>query len=150
MASKNTEVVPTDDPGFAGELARQGDIAITDPEAISRAIVESIGQAQTVEELLSPTSIARTEDYLDLPLQIQGQRWMKSAFAEGLGTFCVVDAVRLDTGEAVTFSCGAANVMAKLYKAQVEGWELPPVKLYKSATPTANGYHVFDLIAANN
>lgn len=150
MAGKTSTAVEVIDEGFAAALAHQGEIAVTDPEAISRAIVEQIGKATSVEELLAPTATASTEDYLDLPLQVQETRWMKSSFAEGLGVFAVVDAIRLDTGDQITFSCGASNVMAKLFKAQTERWDLPPVRLYKSPTPTANGFHVFDLVAANN
>lgn len=146
---KTTDVAQhVEDPQFADLIARQADGAITDPEAISRAIVENIGRAQSVEELLVRQSTTSAEDLVGVPLEIKETRWMKSAFDEGMGVFVVCDAVDLTTGNLITWTSGSANIMAKLYKADLEKWTLPPVTVYKADRATANGYYPMDLVAA--
>jgi len=120
----------------------------SDPEAMSRAIVERIMNAETFEEAFQPQELKSWSDYLDKPVLVRTFKLNNSTF-EGEGgssVYAVVDIADATTGEIDTVTCGGRNVLTQLVKMLEKGWLDKPVKLI--AKQTAEGYQALWLQAA--
>lgn len=117
------------------------------PEASAQqsqsGIVARILGAEGAEGVLDMGEPIKAEELEQVPLQINGVRWMRSTFDEGPGVYAVADALREDTGEQVKVTCGGVNVMTQLLKLQTMGAFPQRVKIAKSQRPTKSGYYPY-------
>jgi hypothetical protein len=87
---------------------------------IASVVIDQIANAQTPEEIFAANESgpADMEAYLGTRIQVYDARFSPSAerFRKGtLGFYVVVDAID-QTGEKVTISCGAPNVVASVFR----------------------------------
>jgi hypothetical protein len=119
----------------------------SDPEAMSRAIVERIMQAETFDDAFKPQNLEAWREYLDVPVLVRGFHLNRSSFdGQGAPIYAVVDISRLDDGELLTVTCGGRNVLTQLVKMLEKGWQENPVKL--TGRQTGEGYTALWLEAA--
>jgi hypothetical protein len=120
----------------------------SDPEAMSRAIVERIMSADTFDEAFRPQQLESWQSYLDQPVKVREFHLNRSAFEDGQGApiYAVVDIELLSDGEIVTVTCGGRNVLTQLVKMLQKGWQDNPVQL--TARKTSEGYTALWLTAA--
>lgn len=120
-----------------------------DPAAIQREIVEQILSATTDEEL-ELGEATPWQNLLGIPVEIYGFRFRPSDYKEGAPVFVVVQAIRLDTGQAVVLTTGGFNVLAQLSNlARRE--RFPSVwKLAEPSRATAAGHMPLRLIAVTS
>jgi predicted MPP superfamily phosphohydrolase len=145
----STELVVAQTPDEAA-LALRGQmvVAITDPVAIQRDIIESILDADNADDILGTVNnTIAGGDMLDVPFELHAVRILKSGLKGGLGVFAVLDAVTND-GRETKITTGAGNVMAQavaLWKRDLLPYK---VKIVEAETPTAAGYKPQRLEAA--
>jgi hypothetical protein len=136
-------------PASALELAKQkmeleAGVTLNNPADFAATIQEKILAAATIEDVFAEAeaSALGIENFVDIPLELQDFSLSRSKFNEPgqLPVFAVVDAVNLDTGEKVTFSCSAQSALTQLWRfRELESFPLPAsVK----GRPTAAGYTV--------
>lgn len=116
------------------------------PEAAARAIVEQILASPDVDSVFSTFAATPISDLLGIPLEVRGVKWNRSSFDNGAPVFAVVNAVRLDSGEAVTATCGGRSVMAAFYAfGRMNAY---PVRLavIESPNPTKEGYRPYRIV----
>lgn len=119
----------------------------SDPEAMSRAIVERIMQAETFDEAFKPQQLEAWREYMDVPVLVKDFHLNRSSFdGAGAPIYAVVDIEKLDDGETVTVTCGGRNVLTQLVKMLQKGWTDQPVKL--TGRQTGEGYTALWLEAA--
>lgn len=130
--------------------AIMGDVELpiaSDPEAMSRAIVERIMNADTFDETFRPQNLDAWREYMDVPVKVRGFHLNRSAFdGAGAPIYAVVDIEVLSDGEVVTVTCGGRNVLTQLVKQLQNGWQDKPVKL--TGRQTQEGYTALWLEAA--
>jgi hypothetical protein len=88
-----------------------------DSEVISRAILERILQADSLEAALTPQTLTSWRDHQGRPCSVLGFRFNRSGFERGSSVYAVIDLVWHDTGEQETVSCGGRNVLMQLVRA---------------------------------
>lgn len=112
-----------------------------DPEAMSRAIMERILNASTVEEAFTQQNLTPLRTILDTPFRITDVHFNRSKLNEGEGApvYAIVDIVTVDTGEAISTSCGGKNVLAQLVVGLKNGWLADNV-FQLIANRTTDGY----------
>jgi len=127
----------------------------SDPEAVSRAIVERIMSAQSFDEAFKPQQLeAWRELYPDVPVYVRGFHLNPTAFdsnQQGASVYAVVDVEPVDerNGPPATVTCGGRNVLTQLVKMlqhKSDGWMDKPVKL--ESRKTGEGYDALWLVAA--
>lgn len=105
-------------------------------------ILEVIAQAQDVSDLDAAWRSRGMEDLAGIPLTVQGITKMPSDYQGGLPWFLVVDATVETTGEKVTVTTGAVNIVAQLVKAwslgAIPGLRARPVVAER---PSKSGYY---------
>jgi hypothetical protein len=87
---------------------------VDDPAEISAEIMAQILNAETDAELTSFGSAVGWRTLQGVPMSIHGFNWRPSSFDEGGPIFFVIQAVRVDTGEALVLTTGANTVLAQL------------------------------------
>ena len=87
---------------------------VDDPDEISRQIIMQLLGAETEAELENFGQAQGWRELQDIPMELQGFRWRPTSFDEGGPVYVIVNATRLDTGEAVVLTTGSANVLAQL------------------------------------
>lgn len=112
-------------------------------EQSQAAIVARILQAGDPDAVLDMGQPVGADELEQVPLEVNGVRWMKSTFEEGPGVYAVIDAVRGDNNEPVKVTTGSTNVMTQLLKLQTMGALPQRVKIVKSARPTQSGYYPY-------
>jgi hypothetical protein len=131
------------------ELAKQkmeleAGVTLNLPADFAAAIQERILLAETVEDVFAEAdaSAVGIENFVDVPHRITGFSLSKSKFTEegNLPVFAVVEAINLDSGEEVTYSCSAASGLVQLWRFQ----ELDafPLDCSVKGKSTASGYTV--------
>lgn len=115
-------------------------------EDAHRAIVARILAADTPEALLQMTNTTPLQDMEGIALEVTDVRFMRSAYDEGPPIYALVDAVNLETGEAVTITTGSLNVLAQLVAAKGKGW-LPIRGVPTPSKQTAAGFKAWWLAA---
>jgi hypothetical protein len=112
---------------------------------IASVVLDQIANAQTPEEIFAANESgpADVADYLNQRLLVADARYAPSAerFRKGtLGYYVVFDAIDA-TGEKVTLSCGAPNVVGSVYRLQRLGYIAPdkPFPVTIRGRDTANG-----------
>lgn len=121
----------------------------SDPEVVSRMILERILNAETFEDAFAPQTLDPwREALMDVPVQVAEFRFNRSGFKAGSPIYAVVDLTRLDTGEQVTVTCGGRNVLAQLLVALKNGWTDRPVAM--TSKETSEGNQVLWLVPAEH
>lgn len=115
---------------------------IDDPAEISVQILARYLAAESDEDL-GQKEATPWGDLLDVPVEVRGFRWQRSAF-EGMGSpiYFIVSAVNLETGEPLVLTTGSMNALAQLTNLAKRG-RLPGavVRLVKSAKATRAGFY---------
>lgn len=145
MAPSSKEVANVEQ--FSSQAVRQqfADMALLLPAApavedAADRIVAQILAATTWTELDKPWSGEQAEALCDVPLRISAAYAMPSDFKDGLGVYLRVEALRVDTGEIISFSVGSVNIVAQLVRAHVSGWLPLFATIRKSERASSNGY----------
>jgi hypothetical protein len=113
-------------------MADLADMALLDGGSsfdIASKVVDDIATSTTVDDVFAanesgPLSLKEAKDYHNIPLAIVDVAFRKSDtkyLENSLGVYVVIDAVNTATGEPLTFSCGAPNVVASMRKLQLLG-----------------------------
>jgi hypothetical protein len=123
-------------------------IKLSDPSETAWEIAERLALANTADELFNPNGALGWRDHLGRPVFIRRVRYAPGQFEQGPGFFAIVDAVDADTGEFLTLTTGAFNVLVQLARAGQLGLLDKAVKLVESDTPTADGYRPQRLVQA--
>lgn len=119
----------------------------TDPEIVSRSILERILSADTFEEAFRPQELEGWQSYVGQPCRVLGFRFNQSTKRADNGkvsasVYAVVDLALIDAnGEAaqeVTVSCGGRNVLAQLVTMRQNGWMGRTVRLIAKETAEGN------------
>lgn len=117
----------------------------TDAFEIASQVVDKIAVAETLDDIFdaNESGMDKAKQYIGMPLTLTELGFSKSQekFRKGnLGVFCKVDAV-LDDGREVSFSVGATNVVASLFRIQEIGLmsKTPRPRVVIKGTETANG-----------
>jgi len=134
-------------------VAQFAEMAMALPET------ESDGGAGIIEAILNAVDVKATNKIWDardieslsgVSLVIESASRSISDYKGGLGVFLVVQAVREDTGEPVTFTTGSLSVVAQIVKAWA-GEELPLRCTPTPADrPAKSGYVPWHLTVADN
>jgi hypothetical protein len=121
-----------------------------DPEGSALAIVQRILSAPSAEAALSQPRAVGAREVLGRDLRVDRVRIAPSDFGVdgGIGVYALLDCVDTETGERMTVTCGALNVLAQL-EVLVREQALPAeVRIVESARPTRAGYRPLWLEAA--
>lgn len=120
-----------------------GDVEIieTDTSQVSKEIMRTILEAETIEDVLSVNPGTKpSDDLLNVPLRFLDFRLMPSRF-EDTTVYMAVECVYNATGEKFVLSTSSANVMAQIARAKWLG-KMPFVAQIKRAEKaTAAGYY---------
>lgn len=122
---------------------------IEDPVAVQREILRRIFAAETIGDLDETSGATPWRELLDVPIEVERVEVRRSRFQQGAAIFAVVHGYRLDEGEPVVLTTSGMNPLAKLLKAQSEGW-LPWKVRMVTLAETANGYKPLDLVSAGS
>lgn len=102
------------------ELASFAEYAKTlptdDPEEVQERILRSLMTATTADDILRAGEAQPASTVYGVPLRIEQIRASESDFADGADLYLHVDAKILSNGDAITFSCGARDVVMKLIR----------------------------------
>lgn len=122
----------------------------SDPDAVSRMILERLLRMETADELFRPQTIDAWRDHLDRPAEVHSFHFNRSSFEQGEGqsgssVYAIVDLTWLDDGERQAVTCGGRNVMVQLVQALRHN--LLPVRVRLIANRTSEGYQALWLEA---
>lgn len=111
-----------------------------DPEAMSRAIMERILNAQSFEDAFTQQNLTPWRSMLGREVKVTDVHFNRSTVeGDGPPVYAVCDLVDTDTGETISVSCGGANVLMQLVVGVRNGWFADnAVRLIENKT--ANGY----------
>lgn len=145
MTTDRDEIVPSTeleagDSPFAKLIEYARSIEPEDDEAVQRRILDGILRADNPTDLLNAGGSVPAEQVLNMPMTVLAIRAAESSFTEGAPMYLHVDAKFLGNGDAITFSTGASDVIAKLLKADMEGWLPQDIVLYRRDKATKAGY----------
>lgn len=104
------------------------------------AILERIMAAGGIEDLPGIANTLPWKLALGRPFEVIDWRDRESDYDQGLARYMLVDAIDLETGEKVTLSTGAANVMAFLFVAKRRGWLPVQMQVVEASRPTEKGF----------
>lgn len=116
----------------------------SDPEAVSRGILERILTADSYDEIFKPQSLDAWREHLGRPAEVIGFHLNPTSFeseneeSPSSSVYAVVDLVWLDDSEPATVTCGGRNVMMQLVQALRKG--LLPARVKLSGKRTGEGY----------
>jgi hypothetical protein len=114
---------------------------LADPTQAAIEIVAGILSATSPEQVLKRRETYSSRDLVGVPLEIRGYRVFNSAFESGPRVFFACDARRLDTGEEIIVTSGAANILAQLVALRKLGALPAKVRVATTAKPTRQGYY---------
>lgn len=121
----------------------------SDPEQVSRAILERILAAESFDEAFrTQARLVAWREYVGRPCVVEGVHFNRTGIKDAATQmYAVVDVRWSDTGEAETVSCGGRNVLAQLLVGLRRGWIGTPgsneVRL--ASRDTAEGFRVLYL-----
>ena len=124
-------------------IVESGGLMLTDADAVSADIAARILSADSAEAVLAPQTTTPADDLIDVPLRIEGVKWLGSTFQEGPAVYAVVSAVDLRPGQAgaVTVTTGAQTALAQLFRlAQLDAFPVL-VRFVRAPKATAAGYY---------
>jgi len=123
-------------------LLGQGELpAAADPEAMSRAIMERILNAQSFEDAFTQQDLTPWRSMLGVPVKVLDVHFNRSSFEAGEGApiYGVFDLLVLKTKERVTVTCGGKNVLSQIIVALKNGWLDKPVRMIENTTRDGYG-----------
>jgi hypothetical protein len=148
MATKEAETQSTDlttIPQQGKDLIHTLDIRFADPSEIQWDIAQRLANATTPEELSGEGGPEGLRNHFGKPFFVRRVRFLPGRFEQGPGFYALIDAVDKETGEALTFTSGAVNVLIFLARAEQMDWLDRPVIAKEAETPTADGYRPYRL-----
>jgi len=134
-----TDLVPAEPNRLAVLLTEMKDRAETDPEQISREIVNRILQASTADEVLATGDVRHARELLGQPILIHSIKLNESDYTDGAGIYMIVEASDPDFGESFAVSTGSSHCMAQLYRLSELGALPCKAKFTQATKPTKNG-----------
>lgn len=116
----------------------------SDPEAVSRAILERILNAETFEAAFAPQAkVQPWRDHLDRPAIIRSVHFNRTGLADAASAiYAIVDLAWGESGEAQTVSCGGRNVLMQLLTGVRKGWFTPERQVVLRERETGAGFKV--------
>lgn len=123
----------------------EAELPPSDPQAMSRAIMERILSAETFEQAFTQQSLTPWRSMLGVPFFVKHVHFNRSGF-ENQAVYAVVDLEPAAGGEAVSVTCGGQNVLAQLVTMLEQGWQDKAVRMIEN--DTAEGYKALWLEAA--
>jgi len=94
---------------------------VDDPEVAQRAIAERILNAEDLAGLFIDLKTTACKDAIGVPIEIRSCRVMRSNIDGARGTYMLLEAVNLTTGELCVFNTGAPQIMAVCLSATRQG-----------------------------
>lgn len=113
---------------------------VQDPDAIAARIVARILEAETLDDVFASQETTAAGDVLDKVLTVTDVSYNASDIGEGPGVYAIVTAKDPNTGDNLTISCGARNVMAQLFKCRDLGALPLNVRFKEAAKASSRGY----------
>jgi hypothetical protein len=124
-----------------GELMAYAESLPTeDVEQVQERILRAILSSQGPTELLDAGAATPASQLEGIPLRISALHPSDSTYEEGPDKYLHVEATIIATGDAVTFSTSARDVVVKLLYASMRGWLPFDAVLRTSKRPTEAGY----------
>jgi hypothetical protein len=123
-----------------GDASGIVDVELT-PEQQQLAIVERILRSQTLDEILASFEATSIDSVLGEPFEARRVRWERSEYEDGNPFYALIDAVMLGTGEQVTLTTGATNVLTQLFAMARKGYLPAKVVCVQSSKPTKSGFY---------
>lgn len=108
---------------------------VDDPEIAQRAIAERILQADDLAGLFIDLKTTACKDMVGVPIEIRQCRVMRSNIDGARGTYMLLEAVNLTTGELCTLNTGAPQIMAVCMRATGQKYLPLQVEVIEAATP---------------
>lgn len=145
-----SDLVAVDSEVFQRFLAAaDDDNLVDDPTNVSMDIIAKILGATDAAGVLGREEATHARNYLDTPFALTGVKFNRSGFeGDGPQFYAVLSGANQD-GEPVTITCGAKNVIAQAWKlADLQALPLKVI-IRQNPKPTAAGYHVMWLEAAD-
>lgn len=87
-----------------------------DPQVIAQSIANRLLQAESIEELFAPTTTKNSTDLVGQRLQLRDAVIRKSDL-ENTQMYMLIDAVNLETGEAIVMNTSSPRIMAQVARA---------------------------------
>lgn len=101
-----------------------GRIADDDPQAILE-MMSTIARASSFEEAVGGQETEHGASLLNVTIAVWGIKFLRSQLAKGCPYFCLLDAKRTDTGEAVLVDVGGWKLVGTMGWAHYAARELP-------------------------
>lgn len=136
----STDLVPAPPNRLAVLLAEMKDRTETDPDEISRQIVNRILQAATAEEVLATGDVRGAREVLDQALLIHSIKINESDIVDSIGVYMIVEVSDPDFGESFVVSTGSPHCMSQLYRLDELGALPCKAKFTQSRKPTKSGF----------
>lgn len=115
-------------------------VTVEDPQVTADAIVARILASESVDTAFAANKAVGARTLVGVPLRVNAVRWARSRFQQGAAVFAIVDAERMDGGEAIVVTTSARNALAQLLVAQrVDGFPVEGIA-FQEGSETANGF----------
>lgn len=116
-------------------------MAETDPEESTRAILARILSAQTAEEVLATQDVIHAQDIIGEGINATGVKWQRSEHQQSSSCYAVITGQRIADQSNVVVTCGARQVMMMLLKLRMLDAFPQRIRIAKKSKPTAAGYY---------
>lgn len=126
-------------------LARRLAHLVQSPEEASINIASRILDAETAEDILAPVEALNAEDLNGAPFTLNAVAILPSGMDGGIGFFAVFDASDPKTGDSMSITCGAANVVAQAAALYDKGFLPMTVVIEVSKKATSRGFYPMSL-----
>lgn len=140
MASTDLTVIENADDAIE---ALRGNLVvpIQDPAEVQREMMEAIFDTDDPDAILAGNAGTPGEQMVDIPFTLNGVRYLKSKFKDGLPVFAVMDGTSLADERSYAITSSAVRVCAQAAML----WKLDAlpcdVVIRRATEPTANGYY---------
>lgn len=118
---------------------------VSDPDAMAREIAERAKGAESLDDLLSESSLTSWGDLEEVPVTVTSFHLNPSQKGGKSAVYAVVSITRLDDGETLLVSVGGQTVLTQLVRAVEMGW-LPANLMLRKAT-TGSGNTAYRLVS---
>lgn len=126
-------------------LSRKLAHLVQSPEDASINIASRILDAETAEDILAPVEALNAEDLNGAPFTLNSVAILPSGMDGGIGFFAVFDASDPQTGDQMSITCGAANVVAQAAALYDKGFLPMTVVIEISRKATSRGFYPMSL-----
>lgn len=115
------------------------------PDDLGLDIALRVLESDTAQGILAPVGTTPAEEIMGQPFDLLGVVVTDSGFQGGIGFYALLSVRLAKTGEEVTVSCGAANVVAQAAALADRGFLPIRVQLVAAENPTARGFTPYSL-----